>query len=748
MKLRLRQFVFVFVFCFSLLGISNSIHAQSNATISGRVTDRSGAAITGAQIVVENISKNISNNTSHNTITKQLKSGADGSYSVELPPGEYKLRIEHAQMAASEQEFTLAAGEHRRWDARLELAPLASTVVVSAQAEPAPANTVASPVTVLTRKDIDERQEIWLAPLLSSAPGANLARLGPMGGVTSFFLDGGNSNFTKVLVDGAPVNQPGGDMDFSNLDVSNVDKIEIVHGASSALFGSDAMTGVVQIFTHRGNTSTPEFTVTGEGGSFSTRRGEAQLSGLANRFDYSSAISYFDSNGQGPNDRFRDTTMSGNFGWKFSDTDHLRLSLRSAASDAGQPGQTAIDFPTFFQPGQSSDLHDFSANLSWDFSTGNHWQHHVAGTESYFRDFGVDVPFFTFIDQFNRAAFEEQSTYLFRNGAISLGYDYEVENGSASGPHERRNNQGGYFETHYQFGRRLTAIAGGRAEDNASFGTRFVPRTGLAYLARFGNSGFWGETRLRASYGLGIKEPNFTQSFEADPCFPGNPNLKPERSNTFNAGVDQVMASERVKFSATVFHNSFTDMVSFTSCPPPGFGPCSLAVPPGCPAAELNSFGYGTFFNTDSARAFGVNATIKAKFSTWLGIIGNYSYDDTRVLKAPNAFDPTQAPGNRLFLRPLHSADLILNAAFRRMDWNLAGYFVGRATDSDFLGLGLTSNPSHFRLDLGTQFAVGHGVTMMGHVENLLDHHYQDAIGYPALGFNYRAGLKYTWGGK
>ncbi|MGH9708986.1 MAG: TonB-dependent receptor plug domain-containing protein, partial [Candidatus Acidiferrales bacterium] len=278
MKLRVRLFVFFTLLVFSLSGISNSIQAQSNATISGRVTDRSGAAIAGAQMFVTNIS--------NNKIAKQLESGPDGSYSVELSPGEYKIRIEHAQMAASEKEFALAAAEHRMWDARLELAPLASTVVVSAQAEPAPANTVASPVTVLTRQDIDERQEIWLAPLLTSTAGVNLARLGPLGGITSLFLDGGNSNFAKVLVDGAPVNQPGGDMDFSNLDLSNVDKIEIVHGASSALFGSDAMTGVVQIFTHRGTAATPEFMVIGEGGSFSTRRGAAQLSGLANRFDY------------------------------------------------------------------------------------------------------------------------------------------------------------------------------------------------------------------------------------------------------------------------------------------------------------------------------------------------------------------------------------------------------------------------------------------------------------------------------
>lgn len=290
------------------------------------------------------------------------------------------------------------------------------------------------------------------------------------------------------------------------------------------------------------------------------------------------------------------------------------------------------------------------------------------------------------------------------------------------------------------------AIAGARAEDNASFGTRVVPRFGIAYLARFG-TGFWGETRLRASYGLGIKEPNFTQSFEADPCFPGNPNLKPERSNTFNVGADQILASERVKFSATFFRNEFRDIVSFASCFPGS--PCGFPQPPSCTAADLAAEGgFGAFFNTDAARAVGATAQFEAKPVGWLSIIGNYSYDDTRVLKAPNFFDPTQAPGNRLFLRPLNSANLIFNAAFRRMDWNLAGYFVGRETDSDFLGLGFTSNPSHFRLDLGTQFTVAHGFSVLARAENLLDRRYSEAVGYPALGLNYLAGLKYTWGGK
>lgn len=725
-----------FAVLFFVFPIFTHAQAQSNASISGHVTDRSGAAISGALIVAQPVSD------ARNSF--RTRTVADGSYSLAFPPGTYRIAITSLQMADVEQEFTLHQGQRREWNVRMELAPLSSKVVVSAQAEPVPANTVASPVSVLTREQIAQLQSVSLATLLSSTSGVAVARLGPLGGVTSFFLDGGNSNFTKILIDGAPVNEPGGDVDLSNFDATNIDKIEIVHGATSALFGSDAVDGVVQIFTHQGTTEQPAITLLGEGGTFNTQREEADMSGVLGKFDYAPAVSYFNSDGQGPDDRFRDTTLSGNFGWKFTDTDQLRLSVRNSASDAGQPGQTLLEPPLL---GQSSDLHDFSANLSWDFSTGSHWQHHLAGSDSYFHDFIIDVPFFTEVNQFNRAAFEAQSTYLDGPLAVSLGYDNEVENGSAAGPHERRNNQGGYLETHDQFGRRLTAIAGVRAEDNASFGTRVVPRTGIAYLARYGSSGFWNETRLRASYGLGIKEPNFGQSFGADPCFPGNPSLQPERSTTFNAGIDQDVGHDRAKFSVAFFRNEYHDIVSFASCVV-GF-PCDVPVPPTCTAADLQAEGgWGTFFNTDAARAFGADTSIEVHPVRWLSVFGNYTYDDTLVLKSPNAFDATLTPGNRLFLRPLNSANLILNAAFRRMDWSLAGHFVGRETDSDFLGLGFTSNPGYFRLDLGTQFRLRYGFSVMAHAENLLDRRYSDAVGYPALGLNYLAGVKYTWGGK
>ena len=705
------------LFALALL-FSATVHAQSNATLIGTLTDPSGGAIAAAKISAEPLPSGA---------TIETISNAQGRFTLTLAPGRYRVSITHASFAHVEEEITLAGNESREWNVRMELEKLASTVIVTAEAEPTPATATTAPVTVLTRQEITQRQEIWLAPLLSSAGGINLTRLGPLGGITTLFLDGGNSNFTKVLVDGTPVNQPGGDVDFSNFTLDNVEKIEIVHGASSALFGSDAMAGVVQIFTRRGTTRIPQLMLLGEGGSFGTGRGLAQLSGLAGAFDYSGSASYFDSSGQGANDRFRQSAFTGNFGWRFTDTDNVRLTLRNTTSDAGEPGQTLLEPPIL---DQHTGLHDFSANLGLDFTTGPRWHHQLSGAEDYVRQ-TIVTPFGNDLNRYNRAGFEEQSSYVFGPGGLSLGYQYEVENGAPNGPHVRRNNQAGYGELRFHFRRRWNFNFGARGEDNASFGTRGVFRGGLAVVLRYGHN-FWGAMRLRLSGGQGIKEPTLVQSFEKDPCFPGNPRLKPEQSLTGNVGIEQLLASDRVRLSIDYFYNHYGDIVSFS------FGPAT----PSCKG------GTGTFFNTDAARAFGSHFSLEARPTHWLHFVGNYMYDDTRVLKAPNAFDPTLAPGQRLIRRPLHSANLIANANFRRMNWNLATYYVGRRTDSDFLGLGITSNPSYVRVDLATSYDWGHGFATIGRVENLFNRHYQDAIGYPALRLNFRAGMRYAWGGE
>lgn len=696
---------------------SGSNLGKSTGTITGTVVDPSGAAIAGVTIIAQ--SSSTSNQPSQQpSQAPQTQTDARGNFSLTLAPGRYVIRIDRRAFEPIEQELAVGAGETREWNARLTLQRASANVVVTATAQAILAEDSPNLVDVITQEQIEQRQEIWLTDMLASQQGISFSRLGAYGGVTSFFLDGGNSNYTKVLIDGTPANEPGGAYDFSNFTTENIDKVEIVHGAASALYGSDALDGVIQVFTHRGDTSIPRVVLEGDGGTSGTGHGSASVSGLLGKFDYSAGGGYFSTNGQEPGGYFRDVTASGNFGYKISDTDSLRLTLRNNGSDAGQPGQVLLPFGA--TPGTTSAIHDFDANLAWNFSTGAHWQNQVSGFESRFQLLENSPPYGSFQSDYNRAGGIVQSTYVFKNGGVTAGYENENE----IGPSASRHNQAGYVEVRYQLGARLTATVGGRVEANGFFGTRTVPRAGLSYALRQG-SGTIGATRLRASYGEGIKEP---QILPPD-C---GPQLKPEQTTTVYAGIDQFFGNDRFRLSATFFHDDLRDIVSFASG----------GTTPNCPA-----FG-GNYFNTDKARAAGVDSSFEVKATRWLSVFGNYSYDDSKVLAAPNAFDPALAPGNRLFKRPLHSANLVANAHFLRMNWNIAGFFVGRRTDSDFLGLGYTSDPSYLRWDLSNSVELGHGFSTVAHFVNLFDRHYQEAIGYPALGYNYRLGLKYVWGGE
>jgi len=724
MKTSVRVLRFLFsVVSLIVFSLAPPIAAQpQSATLTGTITDPRGASIAGAQINVEQIPS--VGEPAH------AVSGSDGGYSLTVAPGRYRVTISRDSFAQIVQEIIIGSDDKREWNIRMTLEPLSSKVVVTAQTLPLDAGSSPAPVTILTRQDIEHRIATSLPDLLATQPGFSLGRTGPEGGQTSLFLDGGNSNYTKVLVDGAPVNQPGGLIDFSNFTLDNIEKIEIVHGAESALYGSDAMDGVIQIFTHRGTTRTPELTAFGEGGNFATGRGGAELSGLVNGFDYSAAASDIETAGQGPNDAFRNRTVSGNFGWRFTDSARVDLALRDNVSAAGTAG------PTLLQPPNLTDIigfHDFSGNAHAEFTTGEHWHHQLSGTESYFRELNVD-PFFPTFYQYNRSSFAAQSTYFIHGLGVTAGYEYEVENGFISflGLHVRRNNQGGFLDARWQPITRLTLNAGARAEDNATFGTRVVPRAGIAYALRMAQGGF-GDTRLRASYGQGIVEPRFDQTYGTDPCTPGNPHLLPEQSRTVHAGVEQKLASDRVRVSVDYFDSRFRNIISFQDVMP---SPACVAA-----SAPFPPFA-GTFFNTNLARARGANFSGEARLTHWLSAGANYTYDSTRTLSAPNNFDPNYIPGSRLLRRPVNSGNVALNAAFWRMNWNLSGYFTGRRNDYPILGL--TTNPGYARFDLAGSYNLTHGVSFYGRIANLADKKYQDVLGYPALGREFRVGVKYT----
>jgi vitamin B12 transporter len=696
----------------------DSIAQTQTARISGIVTDPLGSVIADAQVSAASIP-------AAGSPTRSVSTG-DGRFNLTLPPGRYRVTIARDSFATAEQEITIAAGETRELQVRLALEPLSSKVVVTSQTLPLDAESSPAPLTILTREQIDQRVATSLPDLLATQPGFSLGRTGPEGGSASLFLDGGNSNYTKVLVDGVPANIPGGLIDFSNFTLDNIDKIEVVHGAESALYGSDAMDGVIQIFTHRGTTRIPEFTAFADGGNFSSGRGGAELSGLLGRFDYSAGVSDLETAGQGPNDAFRDRTLSGNFGWRVSDTARIGLSLRDNDSDAGTPGQTLL------QPANLTDsiaLHDFDAGLHADFTTGSHWHHQLSGTELYSREFNFDPTFPSFF-QYNRAGFSGESTYLVHAVAVTAGYEYEVENGFLSfiDMHARRNNQSGFFDVRWQPIARLTLDAGARAEDDSYFGTRVVPRAGASYVLRTARGAF-GDTRLHAAYGQGIVEPRFDQSFGEDPCFPGNPNLSPEESRTVHAGVDQKLASDRVRFTADYFDSRFHNIIGFINSPSTS----------ACP------FGMGTFFNTNLARARGANFSGEARITRWLSGSGSYTYDSTRTLSAPTDpadIDPNYLVGSRLLRRPVNSGNITLNANYWRMNWNVSGYFTGQRFDYNFPGQII--DPGYALINLAASYNVAHGFSLYGRINNLANKQYQEAYGFPALGREFRIGVKYT----
>jgi outer membrane cobalamin receptor len=749
--------------------IGKSLNAQSNppdAQLRGILLDASGGGVGGVHVTAQLAGD------SQSHLWKATSTTA-GEYALAVPPGKYHVVFQRAPFVMREFDLDLRGGPARALDLRLELERVSSSVVVTAEAEPLPIQQTTASVTVLTRADIDGRQSISLPDALLYVPGVSIGRTGPEGGTASIFLNGGNSSYTKVLVDGTPVNEPGNAVDFSNFTLDNVDKVEIIRGAESAIYGTDAVAGVIQVITHRGTTRIPEVTIFGQGGSYDTGRGGAQISGLLGGFDYSGAASYFSTAGPDDENHFLNRTLSGNFGYRFGEDNQLRLTLRNNTSNAQTPGQVLLEPPS---PDSHTDYHFFSSNARWDFATGKHWQHQLVGAESYNRQFSADpiqnfyatdpilgcsqknpdaIATAEFCDftspgsryEYNRASINAQSSYLLPNFSGTVGYQYEVENGHipflAAG-HVRRNNQGGFLDFRYAPHPRASLSFGARAEANGNFGTRVVPRVGASLMLLQGR-GFWGETRLRAFYGQGIKEPRFDQLYNDQFGDFGNPALKPESSKTWSVGLEQKLWDNRIILKGEYFSNSYYNLISFAFClpelPPSTGNSCGLFLP-GAPP----SFGY--FFNTDRARARGTNLSAEAKIVRWLMVTGSYSYDDSLVLAAPNTFDPTETPGNRLARRPVNSGTLSARAGWRKVNIALSGYFTGQRTDSDFLGLGLDHTAGYARFDLASSYEVGRGITTFVRVANLFDKSYQDALGYPALGREVLIGMKYRFGGK
>ena len=616
---------------------------------------------------------------------------------------------------------------------KLHLAMASETVVVTATRAPAPEQETATSISLLNGNEITAMQPASFADALRFVPGAVVNVAGQRGGLGSLFVEGGDSRYNKVLVDGVPVNDPGGTFDFSTVPLAETDRVEFLQGAQSTLYGSDAMTSVVQVFTHSGTTPVPELRFGADGGTFGTAHGFAALSGARSRFDYDVFADQFNTNGQGPNADYTNALQGGNLGMQLNHRALFRLRVRHSNSRTGVPGEWDFNGQRLLAPDldQRARSNNFLVGGELLISGPSRWQHRLTGYEYNTRRLNQDTisdrscdtpPFdcpFLSTAHINRAGFMYQGDYMPRAWAqTTVGYEFEDENGrlfTAS----LRLNHAAYAQQRLTW-KRLTALGGVRYVHNETFGDKAVPRIALTVLAREGGSVFSG-TRLRFSFATGIKEARFEEAYANGPGILPNPNLKAEENRAFESGFEQAFLGGKYSLSGVYFNNQFHNQINFVIVDP--------------------KTSTGQYQNVDHSMAHGAELELTGRLSSRISITSAYVYTSSQYLSGTSKGQP-------LLRRPRHAGSLLLTYLGSRWGANLGGSFVSRRADSDFLGFEITHAAGYARVDLGGWYAINSRITAYANVENALNSHYNEVVGYPALTGNFRAGVRFRIGGE
>ena len=724
--------------------------AASAADLKVKVVDPQSATVSGAQISL--FSKGT------DTPLKIVFSSAEGMATFPgVSSGNYQIQVLAPGFAPQTEDI---ATHSDVITIHLHLAPASETVVVTATRTPALAEETGSNISTLESGQLETMQPTAADDAVRFLPGAVVNTAGQRGGLSSLFVRGGESNYNKVMVDGVTINEPGGTFDFGTLPLTEANRMEFLRGTQSTLYGSDAMTSVVQVFTRTGSSRTPELRFGADGGNFSTANGNVSFAGTRGHFDYNVFGDQFNTNGSGINDAYSDSLQGANLGAVLNDEVSLRIHMRHSNSHTGVPGEwsfngydplvnvNGVTQPLQPDPSEWSQLNSLLGSAELTVAAPSGWQHRFTGFDYLYRytDLNVngdparvsplygqfDFPSHQY-DHINRVGFEYQGDYSERTWAhTTFGYRIENESGvvgdldyppSSSG---QRLNQDAYLQQQLTWGR-LSAVAGGRFVHSSVFGNTGVPRIALTLLARRGGETFSG-TRLRFSYATGYKEPRLEETFAGPPYSIPNPGLKPERVRAFEAGIQQDFLHGKYVFNATYFNNLFHDQINYVT-------------------VNQTTF-VGEYFNVNQAFAQGAEVELQARLRSKLLLSTAYTYTSTEILSNPAPIDSQYNPGQPLLRRPKHSATMLLSHLGSRWGANLSGSFVGRRPDDDFYGFNIDHAAGYVRADLGGWYAINSRVTAYANVENALDRRYNEVVGYPALPINFRAGFRFRLGGE
>lgn len=780
-------------------------------TIRGVVTDALGAAIPGAQITLLR----------GNTSVDQARTNSRGEYSFRaVNPGRYRVRAESPGFTPAESAFArVRAGAPVTINVTIEVGPLRQRTVVTATGRPTLASQTGAPVSVISPAELNAVNKLDVLGALRLVPGVNVVQEGQRGGVTSVYIRGGDDHFNKVLIDGVPANEIGGQYDFANLATAGVEKVEVFKGPDSILYGSDALAGVISVTTKRGETRIPQFSYSADGGNFHTLRQDVSVGGVLGRFDYFSDFMRFDTKNSLPNNSFHNATYAGNFGWQPSTRSSVRFTVHHDATGLGSSNALAVygipddsfqrDQDTYLgltaEDQTTSRWHNLvrltSAGINYFFETpapaGIPFEGNYLGLPVSFcgangtctsgqaiLDYGGAYPSLYNARTTVRSVRAVSSYDFTPQLGLTGGFQFSHESGftqpsSSSRSNDTRNNYDTFLEGRGAF-RRLFATAGVGLEDNAVFGFAATPRASLAYYLRRPDAvSVWGRTKLYVNFGEGIMEPSIFQegsslyatlaALDGGPALIRQYQVTPvgaERSRSVDFGAGQGLWRERALVSVTLFHDRFYHLLDYV--------PDSALAGFGVPPAVIAAIPFGAYINSDSYRSRGASADVRFRLTSGLSVTAGYTYLDALVTQSfasgalSPAFNPaypnvpigafTPLVGGRPFRRPPHTGSFVITYARGPFGVNFNGYMVSRSDDSTLLTDENFGNtlllPNHNLLagyqlvDSSGWYKVHRGVTLYTSMSNILSEHYQAAFGYPALPFTFRAGVRFTLGGR
>jgi vitamin B12 transporter len=777
----------------SLFLISSAAAASAqNVDITGTVKDTSGGVLPGATIDATVAGLSIATTTA----------GPDGRYRIALAAGTlHQLRARMNGFADDTFDLRPSGGSTAH-DFTLRVAAVADQVVVTATRVPESRSATTESMEVFTARDIQELGSTSLVDVLRMVPGLNLESTGREGALASLFARGGESDYNLVLIDGVRVNPSGGAYDFSRVSASEIDRLEVVRGGQSSLYGSDAIGSVVQVFTKRAAPGdAPRVIGSLEGGSFDTWRGDASvLGGARRRLDYQLGVAFRGSEGAfqdilPDHDTFKQTSVDASVGTILGDRATLRTGVRYSNAKGKAIGP--IDFGSR-DTGTVANTRD----LSWHLDFSHRISDRVDQTAqvNYFRSYRLSAdtigdPTFNvyailsgtpgalfpnsprlvrLLDQptfaayrsgaqtlgagqflattaFGVSDFTSSSTSEFRRPAVryqanatwgggqtlSGGYDYERESDPLN-PSFLVENNAVFVQQQFRAKDRWLATVGVRYDGNSHYGNNASPKLSLGGLLLPYRNAPLSSVKVFSNIGRGIKNPQFSELYSSA-FTDGNPDLRPERARTIDAGAEVTFDNQRVLARVTYFDNAFNDQVAFKSTGP-------------------GLDGKPDFINIDGSQAKGweLEAVLQRPIDGFTGSAG-YALVDTKVVAFVSTSEQFQ-PGQPLLRRPKHSAVLRANYTRGRATVNFNLRYVGQRHDAAFLGLStvgsplfqagrsvdITVNPGYTVSWLGGEVRVSRDVAAYLRIDNLTDAAYESVLGYPGLPRSVVAGVRFN----